>query len=127
MEEKTMKEQNFTPKTALIIFAIGLAGGLGGFAIANALSPEKETEIKTIVQAPATMPTLFDAKSSVAENINFTTAAEKCIDGVVHVKTKYEQNEQQIDPFFRYTSIETEGSFHRRQARELSSLPTAIS
>ena len=94
MEEKTMKEQNFTPKTALIIFAIGLAGGLGGFAIANALSPEKESEIKTIVQAPATMPTLFDAKSSVAENINFTTAAEKCIDGVVHVKTKYEQNEQ---------------------------------
>lgn len=98
-----MKEsQNFSPKTALIIFAIGLAGGLGGFAIANALSPEKETEIKTIVQAPATMPTLFDTKSSVAENINFTTAAEKCIDGVVHVKTKYEQNEQQIDPFFRY-------------------------
>ena len=102
MEEKTMKEQNFTPKTALIIFAIGLAGGLGGFAIANALSPDKETEVKTIVQAPATMPTLFDAKSSAAENINFTTAAEKCIDGVVHVKTKYEQNEQQIDPFFRY-------------------------
>ncbi|MBP5367541.1 MAG: trypsin-like peptidase domain-containing protein, partial [Bacteroidales bacterium] len=97
-----MKEQNFTPKTALIIFAIGLAGGLGGFAIANALSPEKESETKTIVQMPATMPTLFDTKSSVAENINFTTAAEKCIDGVVHVKTKYEQNEQQIDPFFRY-------------------------
>ena len=41
-----MKEQNFTPKTALIIFAIGLAGGLGGFAIANSLSPEKESEIK---------------------------------------------------------------------------------
>lgn len=98
-----MKEsQNFSPKTALIIFAIGLAGGLGGFAIANALSPEKETEIKTIVQAPATMPTLFDAKSGTAENINFTTAAERCIDGVVHVKTKYEQNEGQIDPFFRY-------------------------
>lgn len=76
MEEKTMKEQNFTPKTALIIFAIGLAGGLGGFAIANALSPEKESETKAIVQMPATMPTLFDTKSSVAENINFTTAAE---------------------------------------------------
>ena len=86
MEEKTMKEQNFTPKTALIIFAIGLAGGLGGFAIANALSPDKETEVKTIVQAPATMPTLFDAKSGTAENINFTTAAEKCIENITEIK-----------------------------------------
>ncbi|MCQ2974340.1 MAG: Do family serine endopeptidase [Bacteroidales bacterium] len=96
-----MNNQGINFKTTLIILGLGLVGGIGGYAIANALS--NKTEKQNIIETQVSMPTLFDTKSEVATNIDFTSAAEKCIDGVVHVKTKYIQENEDFDnPLYQF-------------------------
>lgn len=85
------------------VFAIGLAGGVAGFGITKALDNNAENPKEEVEQtAPAkfaSMPTMFTS----ATPTEFTSAAEKCIDGVVHVKTKFVQEQQGYDnPFFQF-------------------------
>ena len=78
-----------------IMLALGLVGGMAGYALTGAFSDKTDkndaTEIRQDTGAHAqfasSMPTYFTS----ATPTEFTTAAEKCIDGVVHVKTMYAQ------------------------------------
>ena len=78
-----------------IMLALGLVGGMAGYALTGAFSDKNDkndaTEIRQDTGAHAqfasSMPTYFTS----ATPTEFTTAAEKCIDGVVHVKTMYAQ------------------------------------
>lgn len=96
-----MKETlNF--KILVAVFATGLLGGVAGYGISKAVSggsePEKE-QAKIENTSFASLPAVYSA----AEPTEFSAAAEKCIDGVVHVKTKYVQENQGYDnPFFQY-------------------------
>jgi len=94
-----MKQMNL--KYLLIVFAVGLAGGIAGVGISNAFDNKKEKSTDTnFTQTHFTsLPTSYAS----ATPTEFTTAAEKCIDGVVHVKTKYVQEVQGYDnPLFQY-------------------------
>jgi len=95
-----MKETlNF--KILVAAFATGLLGGVAGYGISKAFSgsePEKE-QAKIENTSFASLPAVYSA----AEPTEFSAAAEKCIDGVVHVKTKYVQENQAYDnPFLQY-------------------------
>ena len=78
-----------------IMLALGLAGGMAGYALTGAISnkTDKNSDLEirqdtgAHAQFTSTMPTYFTS----ATPTEFTTAAEKCIDGVVHVKTMYAQ------------------------------------
>lgn len=89
-------------KTCAIIFALGLSGGIIGTVGSqmatknNSKTAECESMAPALNAIPAT-PAFY----SSATPTEFTTAAEKCIDGVVHVKTKYYQ-EGYDDPFLQY-------------------------
>ncbi|MBO4773052.1 MAG: Do family serine endopeptidase [Bacteroidales bacterium] len=82
-------------KSMAIMLALGLVGGMAGYALTGAFSDKNDkndaTEIRQDTGAHAqfasSMPTYFTS----ATPTEFTTAAEKCIDGVVHVKTMYAQ------------------------------------
>jgi len=82
-------------KSMAIMLALGLVGGMAGYALTGAFSDKTDkndaTEIRQDTGAHAqfasSMPTYFTS----ATPTEFTTAAEKCIDGVVHVKTMYAQ------------------------------------
>jgi len=96
-----MKESlNF--KTLAIVFATGLLGGIAGVALTKNVSKdnvEEKTQAKIENTSFSTIPTVY----SSATPTEFSSAAEKCIDGVVHVKTKYVQETQGYDnPFFQY-------------------------
>lgn len=86
-------------KTGAIVFAIGLAGGIAGFALSKMGSAENTNiaATETIESQLVSVPSYFTS----ATPTEFTSAAEKCIDGVVHVKTKYYQ-EGYDDPFLQY-------------------------
>ncbi len=96
-----MKESlNF--KTLAIVFATGLLGGISGVALTKSVSKDnvkEKTQPKIENTSFSTIPTVY----SSATPTEFSSAAEKCIDGVVHVKTKYVQETQGYDnPFFQY-------------------------
>ncbi len=101
-------KDNLNIKTSAIMLALGLAGGMAGYAITGALSNKSDNaEALTSAQvndsqsqsAPS-IPTYFTS----ATPTEFTSAAEKCIDGVVHVKTLYESSSQgySSDPFYQF-------------------------
>jgi len=89
-------------KTGAMVFVLGLAGGLAGFAVSHAVSAKDAApavENAAITEANlVSMPSYFSSPTPT----EFTTAAERCIDGVVHVKTKYYQDNSYNDPFFQY-------------------------
>ncbi|MBQ3656977.1 MAG: Do family serine endopeptidase [Bacteroidales bacterium] len=95
-----MKETlNF--KVLVAVFATGLLGGIAGYGISKSFSGNepKKDEAKIENTRFTSLPTVY----SSAEPTEFSTAAEKCIDGVVHVKTKYVRENQGYDnPFFQY-------------------------
>ena len=78
-----------------IMLALGLAGGMAGYALTGAISNKTDKNDAQAIsqdtgahaQFASNMPTYFTS----ATPTEFTTAAEKCIDGVVHVKTTYSQ------------------------------------
>ena len=78
-----------------IMLALGLAGGMAGYALTGAISNKTDKNDAQAIsqdtgahaQFASNMPTYFTS----ATPTEFTTAAEKCIDGVVHVKTMYQQ------------------------------------
>ena len=95
-----------------IMLALGLAGGMAGYALTGAISNKTDkSEIQAIsqdsgahAQFASNMPTYFTS----ATPTEFTTAAEKCIDGVVHVKTMYTQqgsNQDYADLFHYFFGI----------------------
>ncbi len=92
-----------TLKTGALVFVLGLAGGFAGYALSHSVcdsnnnTPASEAPANNEIHL-ASMPSYF----SSATPTEFTTAAEKCIDGVVHVKTKYYQDNGYDDPFFQY-------------------------
>lgn len=91
-----------------LMLALGLAGGMAGYALTGAFNNktdkndalEVRQDTGAHAQFASNMPTYFTS----ATPTEFTTAAEKCIDGVVHVKTMYQQqNTQQGYPdLFQY-------------------------
>ena len=91
-----------------LMLALGLAGGMAGYALTGAFDNktdkndalEVRQDTGAHAQFASNMPTYFTS----ATPTEFTTAAEKCIDGVVHVKTMYQQqNTQQGYPdLFQY-------------------------
>lgn len=94
-------KDSFNITTMAAVFAIGLLGGVAGYAVSKGVSKE-EKEIAQ-PQKTETSLTAFPAVYSSATPTEFSSAAEKCIDGVVHVKTKYVQESQGYDnPFFQY-------------------------
>lgn len=84
-----------------IMLALGLAGGVAGYALTGAISSKTTTTDNPTIsqdsgahaQFASSMPTFFTS----ATPTEFTTAAEKCIDGVVHVKTMYTQQSSSHD------------------------------
>ncbi len=94
-------KDNMNIKTMAIMLALGLAGGIAGYAITGTFNHKSDkADIQTIAQDSgahaqfaSNMPTYFTS----ATPTEFTTAAEKCIDGVVHVKTMYTQQGGQRD------------------------------
>ncbi len=105
--------ETINAKTGAIIFALGLTGGIAGYAISSMFSADSP---KIAAEEPAdaqlvSMPTYFTS----ATPTEFTTAAENCIDGVVHVKTKYYQ-EGYDDPFLQYFFGLPRGSHNGAQA-----------
>ncbi|MBQ4407588.1 MAG: Do family serine endopeptidase [Bacteroidales bacterium] len=95
-------------KTMAIMLALGLAGGMAGYALTGAISNKTDKNDAQAIsqdtgahaQFASNMPTYF----SSATPTEFTTAAEKCIDGVVHVKTMYQQqsSNQGYTDLFQY-------------------------
>lgn len=101
-------KDNMNIKTMALMLALGLAGGMAGYALTGAFNNktdkndalEVRQDTGAHAQFASNMPTYFTS----ATPTEFTTAAEKCIDGVVHVKTMYQQqNTQQGYPdLFQY-------------------------
>lgn len=91
-------------KTLAAVFAVGLLGGVAGFAVSKNFTEAKEPATQQTEKQESqftSIPTVY----SSATPTEFTSAAEKCIDGVVHVKTKYVQENQGYgydNPFFQY-------------------------
>ena len=102
---KYIMKESLNIKTMAVMLAFGLVGGIAGYGIMNVANKEDNKTISaqepdTNQQAQfASMPTYFTS----ATPTEFTSAAEKCIDGVVHVKTKYMQETQEYsDPFYQF-------------------------
>lgn len=92
---------NINLKNAALVFALGLTGAAAGYAISAKISGKPEpVVIKQTVetQNAAYTPVRFAG----AEETDFTTAAEGAIDGVVHVKTKYIQENEFDNPFYQF-------------------------
>lgn len=96
---------NLNIKTMAALFAIGIAGGMAGYGLTRTIdntTAEKTPAENARPEATthlASMPTYFAS----AAPTEFTSAAEKCIDGVVHVKTKYVQDNQMYgNPFYQF-------------------------
>lgn len=95
-----MKNSEFLNlKSILLIFGIGLAGGLAGVGAVKFFSPDSSA-VKYQDSQPTHL-TSYTASRPVLSDVDFTVAAEKCIDGVVHVKTKFSQ-ESETDPFYQF-------------------------
>ncbi len=91
-----------TLKTGAIVFVIGMAGGLAGYALSHAACDKVETPASALPQNSEVVLASAPQYFSSATPTEFTTAAENCIDGVVHVKTKYYQDNGYNDPFLQY-------------------------
>lgn len=94
---KTMK------KTFFVILITAITTGLITAFAVNYLSSQKEEKI-IVSTSNSKAPVLTAAFSPNGEPINFSTAAEKTINSVVHVKTMYQQGEQSSsgDPFLDF-------------------------
>lgn len=88
-------------KTSALIFALGLSGGIIGTAVSQMATKNNNETNDDIIEVDNRQTPAIPAYYNSATPTEFTTAAEKCIDGVVHVKTKYYQ-EGYDDPFFQY-------------------------
>ncbi len=102
-------KDNMNIKTMAIMLALGMAGGIAGYALTGAISNKtNHNDAQAIsqdsgahAQFASNMPTYFTS----ATPTEFTSAAEKCIDGVVHVKTMYQQqnnSQQEYADIFHY-------------------------
>lgn len=99
--------EKFNIKTAVAVFAIGLAGGMAGYGVTRMFDdkalPAEGNGQDTGNTAPGRLTSQIPTLFSSATPTEFTKAAELCIDGVVHVKTKYRsQNSGYGDPLFQY-------------------------
>ncbi|MCR5455788.1 MAG: Do family serine endopeptidase [Bacteroidales bacterium] len=102
-------KDNMNIKTMAIMLALGMAGGIAGYALTGSITNKtNHNDAQAIsqdsgahAQFASNMPTYFTS----ATPTEFTSAAEKCIDGVVHVKTMYQQqgsSQQEYADLFHY-------------------------
>lgn len=83
-----MNKQTGTFKRALGYFGMAVAGGLLALGVHDRISPSPDAVTSSTTNVPAHFVGMPTAGGTVVEAADFTTAATKSIDAVVHVTTE---------------------------------------
>ena len=91
-------------KSKITFFILSIYGGALVFLIFSSIGEDSFNSESKKVKSETVEPTPFsmvNSNSSVPEELDFTSAAEKTVNAVVHISSEYQQN-YQSDPMFEF-------------------------
>lgn len=95
-----MDKQKGNFKRALGYFGMAAAGGLLALGVHDRLSPSPSAAASSTVEIPAQYVSMPTVGGTVVEAADFTAAADKSIDAVVHVTTQATVQRESIGSYF---------------------------
>ncbi|MDL2262577.1 Do family serine endopeptidase, partial [Bacteroidales bacterium OttesenSCG-928-I21] len=99
-----MSTKKITKKIGNLLLIVLISGGVTYFTV-NQINKDKKESVFSSEQMYAAPTTFTKTSSGAAIETDFTVAAEKTVNAVVHVKTKYTpkiSGNSSIDPIFEY-------------------------